>query len=1542
MKKVISIVLMLSMVLTTVAGVVPAFAADVVSGTSDVLFKETFEDYDTGNWLENMAEGTDLVDSTKITNMGASDWTVYGGLYDDELYTSKQFAEKGVSVGVVADPDNAGNKVLKIDVGNMTTQEWIRVRRNSNDGSAIKRADLPKGKKMVIKAKFKLPTNFTGSANTVMFTYDQQSKQLKKWMNANMTSNYNGKNWTILATDAGSYLSNLQSSASATVKTGEWFDLKYIVDITDHKTAEHPADTYRAFYDGSIYTHYLPDPSKATGAQRKLNDKFPQPSETSGVLGGKIVESFGGYITPPEGTTYTDFGNFFGTSMTVAGSGKDGDYLYMDDIEVYYIDPFKQEGTATFEKTTEEGIWYAGKITIPFNNNLMEVVKENGKQLDYISLFTVKDAEGNVVENAISNAYADGKNLVIEPSKSLERNKAYTIYASPLFMDAEGQGLNQFSKDESILTFDTAVDPFAYIYFDENFESYKDLESNWLVNKDSNGYVTLSDVPENAWRVGGTGTYTNGVVKITADPLNSGRGNVLEINSGTIETKKSVTVLKTPNGTNPVSKDSLKGKRIVIEGDIYLPAAMKVQEETVFSYYGQKDINVSRGSSNKFIIPYNSNSSNGALYVIGGGSYDTPNGTRWNYNAGGTWHTYRYVIDVSEDVSSTRVDTARGYIDGKLVTKKAGEGTTAVTEIDEYPLYEADGTGRIVVDHWKRTGEIFGSADKSWKSAGDFYGIYMAARQGDATNQSYYVDNMKAYYVEDLTMITPDLSNYTGGAITLKFNQPIADSFDTVGDAKATYGLNDMFKLTDAEGNEIANGLNARLSADKKNVILTPKAIESNKDYKIVISRYFRDAEGQGLTKNNTEKVLDLNVGEFVAFAFKGLSQNTVSGFVTGRDVKVTAEFSMNIDDEMVANGIVVKNADTNEGVPYGAWTHTYGTDENNATDYKKVVLDFSNLPTANYIVTTDADFAIGEEILENAFTLEINQAGQPIILFEEDFDTGYTIGENWLNDANAENAENAGYTKGVSNYRTADGKWDIQSAGIETSADDFVGVVPVSEFAEVGGKFEGNMLKIDETGADRYSKPIGVRRNFDTGAISLTEGEYAGKRLIFEADIYFVPKSLTIKGSSIAVHAMKVSRKAKEIYEYDNSGWKNVFAGVSGSYRMQEGAYAEATYGPIYMWQTPITTPAIKGQTLRLVVDQSSEKDTMRMYVNGSLISKEVPSVLDGHARNGMILADAGSSDYQGQTSNVGDTLYGIWNAGADSIMYIDNFKAYIVDNFEVESVTGASEVFNTAKAKVEFTFTKPVDPETVDGNVVLLDKDGKAVSDGIKSATLSDAGYKLTVALSENLPGDSKYTIKLKDGIADTDGLNISKKYYYYDTYNIDDYYTKNENGNYDIDVGGTIVECIYTPRTASAPAALKRASDGKYETPIDCWLPDCSIDGMKTEIEITTSKYVSLFASATEAAVTDTAVTTNVTFTNPETEDMEVLCFIAAYGKYNEMLGCTVINKTVEAGQLTDPENVTITLKKPGVEFVKMFVWNNYSEMKTYHPAEMLYTK
>ena len=70
------------------------------------------------------------------------------------------------------------------------------------------------------------------------------------------------------------------------------------------------------------------------------------------------------------------------------------------------------------------------------------------------------------------------------------------------------------------------------------------------------------------------------------------------------------------------------------------------------------------------------------------------------------------------------------------------------------------------------------------------------------------------------------------------------------------------------------------------------------------------------------------------------------------------------------------------------------------------------------------------------------------------------------------------------------------------------------------------------------------------------------------------------------------------------------------------------------------------------------------------------------------------------------------------------------------------------------------------------------------------------------------------------------------------------------------------------------------------------------------------------------------------------MNVWAVVAAYGEYNEMLGCTHITETLEANKSTDAIPFEVSVKNSDdVKYVKLFVWNTYSDMKPYQPAVTL---
>ena len=157
------------------------------------------------------------------------------------------------------------------------------------------------------------------------------------------------------------------------------------------------------------------------------------------------------------------------------------------------------------------------------------------------------------------------------------------------------------------------------------------------------------------------------------------------------------------------------------------------------------------------------------------------------------------------------------------------------------------------------------------------------------------------------------------------------------------------------------------------------------------------------------------------------------------------------------------------------------------------------------------------------------------------------------------------------------------------------------------------------------------------------------------------------------------------------------------------------------------------------------------------------------------------------------------------------------------------------------------------------------------------------------------------------------------------------------------------VYTERTATTPAMLTSVIETnkngtitvtKYDAPIDCYIAD--VRGTKEYVDITTSKSASLFAEADKAAVNGNTVTTNVVFTNPEIVDMDVFCVIAAYGNRGKLIGYQDITQTVTASTRADAIPVSFTVTSPDVKSVKMFVWNNRSEIKSYQKAETLFSK
>ena len=1036
-----------------------------------------------------------------------------------------------------------------------------------------------------------------------------------------------------------------------------------------------------------------------------------------------------------------------------------------------------------------------------------------------------------------------------------------------------------------------------------------------------------------------------------------------------------------------------EGKKIVLEVKYLVPTGSYLSEASFMSAVPEAN---KVGATNYFETVYSTMSTTGAkpsFYTQSGGKYGYIQARKLVSYNNDVWHTLRIVVDTSKTPSVAHSDTTRSLMDDYYVNTayfkadssatgyKAAEVPTSglpskwyVTDHPTYPMIDRNEPNPIKqidflgTTHTTSSAEFIIKSDDFVSQMDSFFGTHFSSKartEGkDKAASTYYLDDLKAYYIDALDFTVTNASAYSGGVVTLTFNQELKEEFyeyieniPTTSTEKAGVRyLKDMFTMIDSTGKVVDGIEEFKLSADKKVVTIKPSStLAKDANYQIVINPLLIDKYGQGLNKNghNNPTYVDLYISSnFVPFEVKTLSQEEVSGFAQGRTVEITAEFTKALkDDSVITSGIVVTNTDDSKTVARNnGWTAQLSDDK------KTITFNFTNLPTANYVITANDNFVdeTGSK-LESAFEIKLNAADDITVLFDEDFDTDYTLDKNWIC---AENKVTTGFTSSkLTSFVVGGGDWNVQrhwttkpADGAETfdGSDDFVGVVKAPTAAT---KMSGNVLKIYNNRGTSYTENyVAIRRNFDgANGIDFTDEKYAGKKLVYEGTLF----ADHIAGTT---SFLLVSPKYGTIRDYNE--WKNYFSENNGRF-YTAGAWQSPfkSYGPLAMYSQMTIAEDIFNQAVdfKFVITKGENVDTEAIYINGNLLERPLTNqaILEGHeyndsARHELVPSDVSTDIPFGQNLKVADVLYGIWGGvsksggTAPAVMYLDNFKAYLVDEFKVETVTGNSNIFNAKTGEVVYTFTKPVALSTKD-NVVLLNAEGKEVKGGIKSVTLSEGDYKMTVKLDETkLSGNANYTIRLTTGLRDTDGLTLSTEYKYYE-YPIDNYYSKvegTENVYLVTDVSKTAThECTYTPKTATTPAYLTK---GSYKVAVDTWVRDAK--AMKMDVDIRTTKSTSVYAEAAPVTIANGKVTTSVTITNPESTPKTVWCIIAAFGEVNQMLGCqTIVYKEGIAGS-TAMENIPVSfdITDTNVEYVRMFLWNSKEEMVSYQRAEDIPSK
>ena len=464
------------------------------------------------------------------------------------------------------------------------------------------------------------------------------------------------------------------------------------------------------------------------------------------------------------------------------------------------------------------------------------------------------------------------------------------------------------------------------------------------------------------------------------------------------------------------------------------------------------------------------------------------------------------------------------------------------------------------------------------------------------------------------------------------------------------------------------------------------------------------------------------------------------------------------------------------------------------------------------------------------------------------------------------------------------------------------------------------------------------------------------------EADFY---SATTVADGSKPLIASFTKNLAPGLSYYKHNGSGVKYEGTWFSFTTQGHA------GDAYhmRWQNQLNSIDMK---FAQVIDQRGDMDTVKMYVNGTILKERSNTLLTDHPLYQKTVYEfplqnnnAATVDYWGKYD--AGTFYGAnivaqtYSSNANhSDFYIDNVKLYLVDPFEITGIEGASTAYNAAKDTVKFNFTNKVKSlDNVAANIKFVDAKGDVVENGVTYA-LAEGGFQVVATLNASvIDGSAEYKFIVSPELQDEFGASLAGKYAYYN-------YTSTGGTGYIVAHGKdwNTQQTVYEGKSyAWAPTAEAAEAIGGKTVYEYTWTVDANgnatlenpvkpgtantfkangyiVDeaAMKLVTVIKTTKATGLYAEA-EAAVVDGAnVSTKLTFVNPEDDTMDVWYIVAAYGDYNEMIGCQAESIKVEKGVM-DPIAINFTTKSSNIKSVKVYVWDGYKTMVPYQEAEEL---
>lgn len=1426
MKKIISVLLALTMVLTTLSTcIVPASASELTSVQEYEIFYEKFEDYGEGNWLagDSSVDSNNYITKNDTIGIGEKEWSVSGS-----VSTSK--------IEVVEDPKDPSNKVLHVTNSNAeynTYDSFFNLRRNSNAKSGLATQD---GKKLVMEVDAYV-VNTAKSIKGVDGKYEGNFFTYSTAANASYSttqgiySTFSGTSF--IPRTSGAYQKDYFARTSVSGCIGKWITLRYVVDVSESDTATH-SDTSRAYIkdrgsaDEVVYSaKYAPKEGKYSYSNNMPNYPYQ--------VGDRVLDFHKGNSTLTANKGW-DIGKYYGTmfsakaSTTAVENGTitDGEF-YLDNLRSYWIDELKMGEV----KNAENNV-IGQAIEIPFNSKIQEKVTEKGFQSKVWTLkdmFSLVDSNNEVVEEGIEavTLSEDKKTVKVVLSDNVLGGNDYKILIDVIFCDVYGQGITDYNLPTEIS-----------VHTAEKYEATeKPDEITGLLANDTRTFdIKVSTASEVlSAKLGDLDVKTTVLdegktIKVSFAEISNPVDGNLVINLKAVD-GQTLTI------TIPVTINSGLEREMLINDDISgLTLGTNLLEgATGTTYYnGKFALTVSKAKG--AVIAFGTEGNNDKVEVATdpanqgqGNVLKITNATSGNnlavnrlYDENKTAYKPRGKVLVIEskyylpegkfgtgntvNYNGLANDTKDGVSNYQRIVDSWGANSIYVAQgnWNTFPggdtgidgiFSRAEGKHNLPANQWITVTSVFDMTETATDLRPDTFRTYIDGEPLPATLRGTNAPTTPVYdlfpegyfgdypvtgtiaHKEKTSLGTKSYSNLYG--IIARTNIPVDG-------AAYTYYVDD-FKAY------VVDDFKAEVSGDTSNYApnKTIKVIFNNKVAENQISKlYVKDAEG-----NKVEDAV-------ITYANGGMAVDVKLPAHVSKDEVYTFVAPTTFYD--VTYQPLKNNADWTFDIKVGEYVAFKGEAD------KTLISNFATGRDAKATVTFTKPLAstAGIKVLDkdsnevkSGWTASLSGDLKTVVLNFSDLATGdYTVK---FNDVKAEDGDDlldadnieikilakAGKIllleenfdgTGDKAYATDKNWFEAANlpAGFKVDAVEYGGgknpnvtvdgdsVTVTSSYPSTATNLSGNALKVYAPNSKEHT--IRVKANHNLGAVNI-EADYPNKVIVYEADV-FVVNSEDGNGqdcSRILAPSFDDTMKMPTFHKRNTNALK-----FEGTWLSTPVTTSKADTLR-HRWTKSISLSNNTGKKVQMVVDQRSNMDTIKMVVGGTQLTETNHTLLVDHPNFKKTfyefpMAANSTDDNAFKENNMGD-FRGFFMVAKSKTskageVYYDNLKAYLVDAFEITSIEGATEAFNPAKHTITINFTNKVESlENAKANIKLYNAAGVEAESSDYEISLADGGYQVVIDLRDNLPGGSEYKVVVEPLIKDEYGITLASKYVWYD---------------------------------------------------------------------------------------------------------------------------------------------------------------------------------